>query len=326
MTDHDLRWLSETQPATAPPGAVATSRARSALMAHAATPAPTVTSSPEGTRRARPARRWQRPARVLALAGAAAVAVAAVGVLPFLGGAEGGLAPGRAEAAPLVRLAERVKAEPAPVGDATLVSRVQAYPDGRSMGGFDLYTDAGDYYYGATMADVRGAAARDESQGAFTAREVAAAADAADATDLEAARRRMLAATGIPIGPSDAAAPAVAAAATAATLEAKGMSAEAARAKAAGGHPASRAEREDNTIWGGTMDALIAGSGRSAVRAGVLRLMATIPTVDVSEEAAASGGADLMIRNWGFSDGYAETLIVDGDTGIPLKMVGGGPG
>ena len=45
---------------------------------------------------------------------------------------------------------------------------------------------------------------------------------------------------------------------------------------------------EDNHVWVGSMDALLAGAGRKDVRAGVMTLLATIDAVTVTEEASCS--------------------------------------
>ena len=68
---------------------------------------------------------------------------------------------------------------------------------------------------------------------------------------------------------------------------------------------------DDNRVWIGAMDALIAGAGDPDVRAGVMRLLSTIATVKVTDH-----GATLDIRNTDFPDGYAETLTVDAETGV----------
>jgi hypothetical protein len=75
---------------------------------------------------------------------------------------------------------------------------------------------------------------------------------------------------------------------------------------------------DDNRVWIGAMDALIAGAGDIDVRAGVMKLLSTIAAVKVSDL-----GATLDIRNSEFPDGYAETLTVDAKTGVIQKMTGG---
>ncbi len=78
---------------------------------------------------------------------------------------------------------------------------------------------------------------------------------------------------------------------------------------------------DENRIWIGAMDAVIAGAGRSDVRAGVLKLLATVDTIRVREE-----GDTLSLTATDFGDGYEETIVVDAHTGVITKMTGGYPG
>lgn len=78
---------------------------------------------------------------------------------------------------------------------------------------------------------------------------------------------------------------------------------------------------EDNHVWTASMDALLAGAGRKDVRAGVMTLLATIDTLETREE-----GELLKLTSTDFPDGYAESLYIDAETGIPQKFEGGVPG
>ncbi|RKQ86574.1 hypothetical protein C8N24_4587 [Solirubrobacter pauli] len=78
---------------------------------------------------------------------------------------------------------------------------------------------------------------------------------------------------------------------------------------------------ESNHVWTASMDALLAGAGRKDVRAGVMRLLATIDTLKTREE-----GKLLKLTSTDFPDGYAESLYIDAETGIPQKFEGGVPG
>ena len=84
--------------------------------------------------------------------------------------------------------------------------------------------------------------------------------------------------------------------------------------------PAPQIVIDNNRVWMGSMDALIAGAGRADVRAGVLKLLATIPKVGVEQ-----GDGVLNLRNADFPDGYVETLAVDDQTGVIKTMTGGYP-
>ncbi len=199
------------------------------------------------------------------------------------------VAPATAEAA-LVKLSHRIAAEPTPTGDATLVIRHQAYPDDKSIPGADLYLDGGRYYYAPTLAGLRTAGASALTDTDFMKRQTDAAEAAVDSAP-EAARKGMVAAI---MGDT----------------------------KMQPGVKSTRA-LDDNHIWGATMDALIAGAGNTKVRAGAMRLLATIPTVKVEDH-----GATLDLRNTAVIAGYEEILTVDAKTGVIEKMVGqntGGP-
>ena len=140
---NELEWLSEQRPEV-DEDLVAQARARRALRDHARPPLPK-------HRRAAP-----RRAGFVAVAAlfAAAMAIAWPTSGPDV---PAPLAtPEVAEAAPLVLLAEKIAAEPEPKGDATLVIRIQNYPDGKSIPGHDLYLDDGRYYYGSTKGDAQG--------------------------------------------------------------------------------------------------------------------------------------------------------------------------
>jgi hypothetical protein len=289
--DHDLAWLVAARPETPPPAPGGTGRARRALVAHA-TP--------------RKRRRRERP---LALAAAVAAAVAA---LPLGGGDGAPLTAKPAAAMPLIKLSARLQAAPAPPGDATLVHRVHRFPDSPTFTGNDLYMDDGRYFYGMTFGALQDAfrqtATVDDDQ--TSRRERQAARDALTLPPAQA-RRRMIAATGAPVS-ADAAPPA---------------SAEAKRRPAAKKMPgptptpASRQSLENNRVWMGSMDTLIAGVGRTDVRAGVMKLLATVPTV-----SAEDTGDAIRVRDTNFPNGYTETMYLDPRTGVLQRMVGGVPG
>ena len=296
VTEHDdLDWLAAEQPSTLPPDDDATADARTALLVHVrAERRAEVRPDPAPVARRAPERRWLRPSRVLALAAAAAVAIVAATAIPGserVGGSLRVAAPPveDAQAATLVRLATKVAAEPEPKGDATLVRRHHTFDDGKTMRGFDLYLDDGTYYYGSTMAELRQAIADDNDQGNGTQRAVAAAI-AAPGRPAEEARMAMVNAT------------------------------------YAEDNPLQEGKlQQDNRVWFGSMDALLAGAGNPDVRAGVLVLVATLEKVTVAE-GERNGRQTLELANSDFTDGYVETLIVDAGTGVPVGFTGGVPG
>ena len=83
--------------------------------------------------------------------------------------------------------------------------------------------------------------------------------------------------------------------------------------------PASKLTIDNNRLWPAAIDSLISGAGDPDVRAGVMKVLATIDAVKVTDH-----GATLDITNSDFApEGYAETLTVDAKTGVIEKMTGG---
>jgi hypothetical protein len=326
---NELEWLAERRPETEDPTAAETTRARAALLSHAAAPSPV----PSRRRTPSPARLAGIKRRRRIFAGAALAATAGVGVLALAptnqDGTTGprvatriGIAPQPAQAAPLMKLAAKLRQAPQPAGDATLVLRSHHFPDDKDFTGADLYLDSGAYYYGITLDELKADAKADPTdqegyQAAKAEREAAVAANTLSGDD---ARARMIAATMAP----DNSAPTLTAAqkADAAKAEAKAMAEKLAAAKKAGikvGPPASRRSQGNNRVWIGAMDALIQGAGDPQVRAGVMKLMATMPDV----VKVTQGDGSLTITQTDFPDGYTEALVVDDRTGVLTKMIGG---
>jgi len=83
----------------------------------------------------------------------------------------------------------------------------------------------------------------------------------------------------------------------------------------------------DNWVWGNSQDALIAGAGNPQVRAGVLRILSTLPDVAVTR-TATDGRPTLTLTATApaMPSGYQEQLIIDADTGTPVEFLGGAPG
>jgi hypothetical protein len=154
------------------------------------------------------------------------------------------------------------------------------------------------------MAELRQAIRKDYDQGNATARELAAAEQAASSHDAAAGREAMIAATW-----------------------------------AENTNPPDEPQlQDDNRVWLGCMDALLAGAGRPEVRSGVLFLLSTMSAVS-TEDVTRQGRKTLALVNTGFPHdageageakgfpgGYVETLYVDADTGIPVGFTGGVPG
>ncbi|HEX4226535.1 MAG TPA: hypothetical protein VHZ97_29495, partial [Pseudonocardiaceae bacterium] len=241
-------------------------------------------------RLARRSRRRMRLAQggVVAIVGAV-IAVGASGVATPTSAprAAGAHTPPIAVNGSLVSMAADVATQAEPtVGDATLVQRAE--PANPSYGGWDLYTDDGRYFYSLDKTGLPDAVKKnqDVGDGSF-AREIAAALYAVHG-DLPTARLRMAEAPDLP-------------------------------GKVVMPSPKSF----DNFVWDFGMDALVAGSSNPRVRAGVLRLYATLPDVTVTHTTVGGQPAlTLMAGAAELPPGYTETLDINADTGVPLTFVG----
>ncbi|HEY6891878.1 MAG TPA: hypothetical protein VI300_29020 [Solirubrobacter sp.] len=256
----------------------------------------------------------RRPVALLATA-AFVVAIAIVVASGALPSGEGPqiahrIAPPVAEAAPLVKLAKRIQQQPAPTGDATLVFRTHHFPEAKGFTGADLYLDDGRYYFGATLAELKAVKATDDIGEGVPKREHDAAVAAND-LDPQAARKAMIDATWAGGHAPTAAENQAASARNLKILKLK-------RPKGPVPTPASPLTIDNNRIWMGGMDMLISGAGDAKVRAGVMKLFSTIEAVKVTDR-----GETLEITDTDFPDGYQETLVVDAQTGVIQKMIGG---
>jgi hypothetical protein len=314
MIDDELDWLVLERPTRALTH-TSTARARMALLDHIEASAKPLAPVVGPIRRRRPGRR----SSVLALTGiAAAAAVALLASGAFSGGSHV-LGTQAASAAPLARLSARVSQSPSPTGDATLVLRRHQLADGHEFTGADLYTDDGRYFYAATRAELPATIkANDLQDDGSIQRELAAAVAALDAP-LATARETMANAAFDPNADMGAliAQGEKTAAAKIAALKAAGIAPVV--------HHLTPEQHTDGMIWTNCLDALIAGAGRPNVRAGVLRLLSTIDAVSV-EHTTTDGRATLDIRSHTFPDGYEERLIIDADTGMPIRFIGSDPG
>ena len=157
---------------------------------------------------------------------------------------------------PLVKLAALMAAEPRPKGNATLVERETTLSGQATIKVWDLYTDDGRYFFSQTKAGLPAQVQEDNNQGdGLFAREVAAATYAVTG-DLDTAALKMAWASNTTPAPAWIKA------------QVKNIS--------AGGL------QIDNYVWEGSEDALVVGSGNPQVRAGVLRLVSTLPGVSVT--------------------------------------------
>ena len=187
-------------------------------------------------------------------------------------------------------------------GNATLVIRQETYANGQEMSGADLYADNGAYYYATTESGLPAEIAGGDNQGnGGFAREVAAAKYAVDG-DLATAQTMMEDAA---LGHSPINAPV-------ATPPNAQVGAKV---------------NADNLIWENSLDALNAGAGNPQVHAGVVRLLATLPTITVTDsETNGQPTLTLVAGAAEMPTNYQETLIINANTGIPIDFTGGARG
>ncbi|TDC69903.1 hypothetical protein E1200_06835 [Actinomadura sp. GC306] len=205
-------------------------------------------------------------------------------------------------------------------GDATLVEVRNQSPTGAEIGGngIGLFTDDGTYYWGNDKKALRRAVVKNMGDDVFKG-PIAAALYAVKG-DIGTARARMASAglTGN----------------TMPDLERE-------RAERLKGYAKERGERyvppepptaeqkkqiTDNHIWSNSIDALVAAPENPQVRAGVLRIMATMPRVDVTKSTTAGRSTLTLVNSWPANGRFKETLVIDAKTGRPVAFSGTAPG
>ncbi|MEO7122723.1 MAG: hypothetical protein ABI400_06325 [Lacisediminihabitans sp.] len=196
--------------------------------------------------------------------------------------------------APLMHLADNITAKSsAPAGDSTLVLRTTTDGNKAPYNGVDLYTDSGRYYYAPTTSGLPSAIAATTKLG----------------SDNSVKFR------------GDGSMQAVAVAISAASGDLS-----AARAKMAdlGGIP--KPNRVDGWVWENSLDALVAGAGNSQARAGVLRILSTLPEVAVTNTTTQGQPTLTLALTSPTIPNYQETMTINASTGIPVLLTGGEPG
>jgi len=298
-----------------------------------AAPAPAVAPlRGSGFARARSHRRqtWGTRGKVGIGAGIGAVAAAVAAVLVVTSAprpAAPAAAPGAGSASrpaavqpELVSLAAFIMAGSGSLpGNATLIIRTQTEGGIPPQVSYNLYTDGGAYYGGGDKQSLMEAIARHQDMAdGSSAREVAAARYAATG-DLATARKLMNNA----LRNNDY----YDSLAERKLIWAKGAAARDALYKAKGDKhlpvmPAGKVLREDidNEIWLSSYDALAEGAGSPQVRAGVLRLLSTLPEVTVAD--SRTGGKPTLTLTAGpalFGGSGEDVLTVSATTGMPVK-------
>jgi hypothetical protein len=227
----------------------------------------------------------------------------------------------------LTQLADDIKVQQVKLpGNATLEIRNQS-PTSNMPGanGIDLYTDDGTYYWGYDRSDLVRVIAQhqDTAQGEFK-RDMAAALYAVNG-DLTTARARMAVANLIPgTNPNSAQASQAAIEKLKAIDKARHIKYTPPKPLT----PAQKAQQTDNFIWMNSIDALTAEPENSQVRAGVLRIMATMPNVKVTHTTTAGQATLTLADSWPLLDhsGLVESLVINASTGFPVALFNTQPG
>jgi hypothetical protein len=227
---------------------------------------------------------------------------------------------------PLVTLAARISAsDGSQPGNASL-EIVQNTIGGKVMQVYyGLYTDKGKLYSGDDKQTLRAAVAHHSNQADGTDVREAAAARYAAGGDLAIARVRMVNATPNDFFLSFAARKKIwkkGAAKRDAILREKGV-------KTPLKMPTGKALQDQisNSVWINSTDALNWAGGDPKIRAGVLRLLSTIPEVTVAN-STTDGQPTLTITAGPpvFGGAGNEVLTVNATTGLPLRSVSTSPG
>jgi hypothetical protein len=211
-------------------------------------------------------------------------------------------------------------------GDATLEIRNQS-PTSDQIGdnGVDLYTDNGTYYWANTESLLPQVVAQgqDVSGGQFK-RDVAAALYAVNG-NIDTARARMAIANLDPgVNPNTAPLDQSVIAKLKAVDKAQGIPYTPPKPLT----PAQKQEQTDNFIWMNSIDALTAVPGNPQVRAGVLRIMATMPNVKVTRSFTAGQPTLTLADSWPLlaDSGLVESVVINASTGFPIALFNTDPG
>lgn len=224
----------------------------------------------------------------------------------------------------LVTLAADVKVTAGSLpGDASLVISSKIAPDGKPYPIYTLYTDAGKIFFAQERSALSGAVVRGEDLAVSYDSSVVAAARFAASSDLDKARLQMInaAPNAWGVGLSSAEAQKVwdkAQAELIPRLKEKGIKDPQPRPRPTG------KDLEDGingVLWSNSFRALAVGAANPEVRAGVLRLLSTIP--DVKVDKAIVNGQPVLNLTAGsalFAGHYEYVLTINAQTGLPLRF------
>ncbi|MBC6459537.1 hypothetical protein [Actinomadura sp. HBU206391] len=282
-----------------------------------------VEGAPE-TKTASRRRAWWGMRRTVGFSAAALVAATAAAALVVTSGSAPGKPPAKAAPATanpiLAKLAADVTPLPAKApGNATLEIRNQS-PTSDKLGsnGIGLFTDDGTYYWGNDKSALRRAVVRKDGGEDMFKRDIAAALFAVKG-DIDTARARMAVSNLAPgTNPSDGE--------RAKIEKLKGL-AKARGEKYVPPKPLTAEQQKeitDNHIWTNSIDALIAAPENPQVRAGVLRIMATMPKVKVTKTTTAGLPTLTLVDSWSVPGRIVETLVINAGTGQPVALSSSG--
>jgi hypothetical protein len=287
--------------------------ARAALHAAMAEPVPTVV---------RPKRWFSWPKVSVAAVGAAAVAAAVVmGTMGTNAPVSNPIAVPQVVDSPLMKLASDVKAGPLS-GDSSLVIITKPAPDGSPYVVYTVYTDKGQVFHGDSPKTLQSAATKsDDSASPFDSKVMQAARLAATG-DVEKAKIAMVNASpnGLGLGLSPAEqekAWAQSYEATAKMLREMGKQVPEFKPRPTG------KELEDaigNRLWSNTTYALFIGAANTEIRAGVLKLVATMKDVSVGKAQVDGQSALTLTAGPALQGGESTNVVtINADTGLPIR-------
>jgi hypothetical protein len=276
----------------------------------------------------------------MAAVGAAAAAVVLVvastsSSAPGQHATAGGTTPSKAGSAPaavnpvLAQLAANITVPQVTLpGNATMEIRNQS-PTSATPGanGIDLYLNDGTYYWGLNQSDLLRsiASGQDVGQGAFK-RSIAAALLAAKG-DVATGRAKMSVANYLGGKPPSAAVNAQARQAEIEKLKAIDKERHIKYTPPKPLTPAQKQEQTDNLIWMNSNYALTAAPENPNVRAGVLRIMATMPNVKVTHTTTAGQATLTLSDSWPkLAGGGGESTVISARTGLPIASSDSEPG
>ncbi|TWP53583.1 hypothetical protein FKR81_05450 [Lentzea tibetensis] len=271
----------------------------------------------------RPKRWLSWPKVSVAAVGAAAVAAAVVmGTASTSTPVSNPIAAPQVVDSPLVKLASDVKAAGTLSGDSSLVITTKTAPDGSPYLVYTVYTDKGQVFTGDSAKTLQDAAAKgDDGASPFDAH-VMEAAELAATGDVEKAKIAMVNAS--PNGWGLGLSPAEQEKAWAHNQEeiAKMLREMGKEVPAPKPRPTGKDLENgiNNTLWSNTTYALFIGAANADIRAGVLKLVATIQDVTVGN--AQVDGQSALTLTAGPALQYGESthvVTINADNGLPIR-------